>query len=173
MSSTCSIFRSISNCIYGKSIWKRFPQLRYVWFNFESLKMKSQNSNCMWNEVIFVQVCDFAQMCSVLPPTTIVQLLDKAAGLLFWLKISLASLKQNMEAKKSWDPDSNHLVFWGFHNGHVFFSSMWAVLNHWNLYIYTLILLICQSWMWQVFQELDRLSDLLKVHKAPAAQWQK
>jgi len=27
--------------------------------------------------VIFVQVCDFAQMCSVLPPTTIVQLLDK------------------------------------------------------------------------------------------------
>lgn len=27
--------------------------------------------------VIFVQVCDFAQMCSVLPPTTIVQMLDK------------------------------------------------------------------------------------------------
>eukprot|EP00435_Cladocopium_sp_Y103_P067448 s592_g30.t1 len=27
--------------------------------------------------VIFVQVCDFAQMCSMLPPTTIVQTLDK------------------------------------------------------------------------------------------------
>eukprot|EP00438_Fugacium_kawagutii_P000072 Skav220863 [mRNA] locus=scaffold193:242455:249358:+ [translate_table: standard] len=27
--------------------------------------------------VIFVQVCDFAQMCSMLPPTTIVQILDK------------------------------------------------------------------------------------------------
>ena len=27
--------------------------------------------------------------------------------------------------------------------------------------------------MSQVFQELDRLSDLLKVHKVPAAEWQK
>ena len=32
----------------------------------------------LFGQVIFVQVCDFAQMCSVLPPTTIVQMLDKA-----------------------------------------------------------------------------------------------
>ena len=58
--------------------------------------------------MIFVQVCDFSDMCSTLPPTTIVQMLDKA----------LDSILRLYQVKS------------------------------------------------EVFQELDRLSDLLKVHKA-------
>ena len=42
----------------------------HVWHPSEAL--------AIFGQVIFVQVCDFAQMCSVLPPTTIVQMLDKA-----------------------------------------------------------------------------------------------
>lgn len=195
--------------IYVISIWFRdFPM-------FDTAKYARD----AFGQVIFVQVCDFAQMCSVLPPTTIVQMLDKA---MIWShgfgkpwKSTMILIQMPVFGKKIWWTQllsckiCLFLEYWAIYIVHRYalylllaVPQCWcgqSIISHmvyndavdtyrgsynWGvppkssvLIAYSILkhpaigvpAILETAWRVptsQVFQELDRLSDLLKVHKA-------